>query len=264
MYGVGFGYGAIGATTKRSSGVAIDTDAQAFFTANSTLTDATKKNKVNQLFVDLKSYGLYNKFYAFYLLNLGDATKNRFNIVNPVDSDSAYRLVFSSGFTFSDTATTPNGSSTFAKTFLTPNTVYTDNSFHLSVYGTSNVQSKYDIGAWDGDNALITRYSNDNAYLSSANSVFINASNTNNTGFMIGNHVGGTSSIYRNNSLIVSGSKTLTKSTTPFAVWCSNRDANYTSLAEYSSLPMSVATIGKGLTTQQLTDLNTCIQTYNS
>ena len=248
-----------------SGGTAYDADAQAFFTANSTLTDATKKNKVNQLFIDLKSYGLLSKFYAFYLLNLGDATKNKFNIVNPVDSDSAFRLVFSSGFTFSDSATTPNGSSTFAKTFLTPSTVYTDNSFHIGVYGTVNTPSRYDVGAWNGDNALITRYSaNDNTYFATDSSTWVNASNTNNQGFIIGNYLSGTSSIKRNDSTIVSGAKTLTKSTTPFSIFASNRASDYSSLSEYSSLPMSLVCIGKGLTTQEQTDLNTCIQTYNS
>lgn len=250
-----------------SGGVsAYDTDAQAFFTANSTLTDATKKNKVNQLFVDLKSYSLLDKFYAFYLLNLGDATKNRFNIINPVDSDSAFRLTFSSGFTFSDTATTPNGSGTFAKTFLNPSTVFTEDSIHLSTFGTQNVPSRYEIGCWGPENSLLTRYGANptTAYLVSNTSVFAGGTNTDNSGFIIGNNLGGTTSIYRNNTLIVSASKGFAKGGTPFALWCSNRNATYTENAEYSFLPMSVATIGKGLTSQQMTDLNTCIQTYNS
>ncbi len=53
MYGIGFGYGAIGATTKLSSGgSAYDSDAQAFFTANSTLTDTAQKNAINQFYID--------------------------------------------------------------------------------------------------------------------------------------------------------------------------------------------------------------------
>jgi len=264
MYGVGFGYGAIGATTKRSGGVSYDSDAQAFFTANSTLTDVTKKNKVNQLFIDLKSYGLFSKFYAFYLLNLGDATKNKFNIVNPIDSDSAFRLVFSSGFTFSDIATTPNGAGAFAKTFLTPSSVFTDESIHLSTFGTQNVESRYEIGCWSPENSLLTRYgSPTTAYLVSNNGTFIGGQNTDNSGFIIGNNLGGTTSILRNNALIATASKSFSKGGTPLAIWCSNRSSDYSANAEYSFLPMSVATIGKGLTSQQMTDLNTCIQAYN-
>jgi len=49
MYGIGFGIGAIGATTKLSGGgVAYDSDAQAFFTASG-ITDLTQKSAVNQL-----------------------------------------------------------------------------------------------------------------------------------------------------------------------------------------------------------------------
>jgi hypothetical protein len=261
------GQGRVGIRPTSGSGSSYDADALAFFTANIMLTDSAKKTKINQLFLDLKSYNLYGKFYAIYLLNLGSSIKNKFNIINPIDSDSAFRLQFSSGFTYDNIATTPNGSNSFAKTFLTPSTVYTDNTFHLSAYGTTNVtDSRYEIGGWNGDNALVFKYrTGGNAYLGLDSGNYLNSGVSINTNcFLLGNYIGGVSSITRNNTQLVNQSRSFNKSQMPFAIFGSNRSSDYSTLTEFSKLPMSIVTIGKGLTTQEITDLNTCIQTYNS
>lgn len=146
MYGVGFGYGAIGATTVLSGGgSAYDADAQSFFSANSTLTDVTQKNAINQFYVDLKANSLYSKMRAMYFMFLGDATKNSYNGVNP----AAYQLSFSSGWTHSSSGATPNGTSAYASTGIKVSD-FTNSSIGMGVYLRTNTDGLFcDIGTID-------------------------------------------------------------------------------------------------------------------
>ena len=68
----------------------IDTDAQAFITATG-ITDNTQKNSINQLVLDLKSYGVWSKIKAIYPFVGGTATTHKFNLKDPRDLDAAYR-----------------------------------------------------------------------------------------------------------------------------------------------------------------------------
>jgi hypothetical protein len=113
MYGVGFGYGAIGATTILKGGGAFDADAQSFFAASG-VTDLTQKNAVNQLVLDLKSNSLWTKIKALYPVVGGNATAHSYNLINT----SAYQLSFSSGWVHSSSGMLPNGSSAYANTFF--------------------------------------------------------------------------------------------------------------------------------------------------
>lgn len=104
MYGVGFGIGAIGATTKRSSGVAIDTDAQAFFTAYG-ITDLTQKNAVNQLIVDLKAGNVWSGFSIIRPFVGGNSTAHAGNLKNV----ATYQATFYGGVTHDSNGITGNG-----------------------------------------------------------------------------------------------------------------------------------------------------------
>lgn len=134
MYGVGFGYASIGSTTKRSSGVAIDTDAQAFFAANSTLTDTAQKNAINQFVLDLKSNSLWTLGKYLYLGFLGDSTKVKYNLFAP----SSNVLTLSSGWTYDTQGMQGNGTSAYAQTGFIANTSASLNDKSLFVYSQTN------------------------------------------------------------------------------------------------------------------------------
>lgn len=146
MYGVGFGYGAIGATTVLSGGVAIDADAQAFFTANSTLTDATLKGYINQLYIDLKANSLLTKIKDCKLLMLGNSEKTKYSLITPASFNNSY----SSGWTFGSTGATPNGTSAYCDTNFKPitNGSLTANNNHIGIYSqSSNADDFYNAGS---------------------------------------------------------------------------------------------------------------------
>ena len=122
------------------TGPTYDPDAQLFFNAQSgagvTLT-TTQKDAVNQWVVDAKAIGIWTKFKAVYPMVGGTATAHKFNLINPADTNAAFRLVFNGGWVHSSTGATPNGTNGWANTFCLPSNMAL-NSIHLSHYSRSN------------------------------------------------------------------------------------------------------------------------------
>jgi len=102
-----------------------DPNAQAFFTATG-ITDTTIKNAVNTLVVDLKAANLWSKFYAIYPFVGNTANTCKYNLVNPVDSDAAFRLTFAGTWGFSPYGIMGNSTDTYANTHWNPGTNLTD------------------------------------------------------------------------------------------------------------------------------------------
>jgi len=102
-------------------GVAYDPDAQAFFTASG-LTGATNLNAVNQLVLDLKAASIWTKMKAIYCFVGGTAALHKWNLKDPQDLDTAYRLTFIGGWTHNSTGALANGINGYANTFLIPST----------------------------------------------------------------------------------------------------------------------------------------------
>ena len=127
----------------------IDADAQAFLTAAG-ITDPTITSAIDTLVVQLKADGIFTKMKAIYPFVGGTATTHKYNLKNPLDTDAAFRLVFSGGWTHSANGATPNGTNAFADTFFNPSTDFVIGSTHLSYYSRTNVASvgttKIDIG----------------------------------------------------------------------------------------------------------------------
>lgn len=132
-----------------------DPDAQLFFNAETgagvTLT-VTQMNAVNQLVLDLKAASIWTKMKALYPVVGGTATAHKFNLKNPLDTNAAFRLIFSGGWTHSATGMLPNGINGYANTFLVPSVVTTLNNIHISYYSRSNTPQVNDlpIGVCDG------------------------------------------------------------------------------------------------------------------
>jgi hypothetical protein len=116
---------------------AYDPDAQAFFTASG-LTGATELNAVNQLVLDMKSYGIWSKMKAIYPFVGGTAALHKWNLKDPRDLDAAFRLVFSGGWTHSSTGAFPNGTNAYADTFFNTDDVTTTGLQSYGVYIRTN------------------------------------------------------------------------------------------------------------------------------
>lgn len=121
-------------------GAALDPDAQAYFTANTAITSSADKTAISDFYSGLKTDGIYTKMKAMYLPIWSSATGNKWNLVNPLDTDAAFRLTFSTGWTHSSGGMTPNGTSAYANTFLIPSSVLSLNSTHIASYIRTNLQ----------------------------------------------------------------------------------------------------------------------------
>jgi len=125
-----------------AGGIGLDPDAQAFLSAAG-ITDATITTAIETLVLDLKGFGLWTKMKALYPFVGGTASTHKFNLKDPQDTNAAFRLVFSGGWTHSATGALPNGTNAFADTFLTPS-VSLSSSLSMSFYSRTNLNTGLD------------------------------------------------------------------------------------------------------------------------
>lgn len=121
-------------------------EAIAFFAVNTGLT-SVQKTAINNLVIALKAIG-WSKFKAVYPIVGGTAAAHKWNLINPVDSDAAFRLTFAGGWTHSANGALPNGTTGYADTHFSmvtntpPDPPFGDlddpRSFHIGYYSRTN------------------------------------------------------------------------------------------------------------------------------
>ena len=150
MYGFGYRYSPKGIYVPSGGGGALDPDAEAFLTA-ATITDPTEISAVNQLVIDMKDAGIWTKMKAVYPFVGGTSTTQKWNLVSPFDSDAAFRLTFFGGWTHSSTGALPNGTNSYADTYLNALNDLSSTSFAMGVYLNSVLTAnRYHLGLNNG------------------------------------------------------------------------------------------------------------------
>jgi hypothetical protein len=235
-----------------------DPDALNYFNANTAITSTADKNAINQyLFVNAKNQGYYSKIKQMILPLWSTATNNKWNLVNPLDTNGAFRLTFSTGWTHSSTGMTPNGTSAFAQTFLSTSAIGL-NTGHLSYYSRTNSTGSYgeigalksspnsytDLGLKTATGAYI-RYNNGGAPT--------NVANADSTGFYIGTRTASNVlKLFKNGSSIQSLT-TASFATTTVAITVGATNNNGT-IINYSNRECCFESIGEGLTDTEATN----------
>lgn len=250
---------------------AFDPDAQLFIT-NAAITDTTQQNAVNNLVINLKNYGIWTKMKAIYPFVGGTAAQHKFNLKNPLDTDAAFRLVFSGGWIHSSTGALPNGTNSFANTFFRPNNWTNINNAHMSYYSRTNVNgAQVEIGlfALDGNgnsnNSLAVRYNDSFQSLLNlfGNNGWLLVGNTSSLGqFMANRYVTNSLNSWKN------GVKQGEISSTP-SINTGNTynytlgSYNYNGGAEaFSTKQAAFASFGDGLTDTESANYYTAVQTF--
>jgi hypothetical protein len=243
-----------------------DSDAQAFFTrvtsAGGTLS-ATEKLAINKLVLDLKSAGIWSSMKAIYPMVGASASACAQNL-----KSSSFTGTFSSGWTFASTGVTPNGTSAYMNTTITPNQM-AQNSIHMSIYNRTNSAGNFvDMGCSSASNAGI------DLQISSRFTGNINYSSINSTsplGFVqiSSNSLQiATRNISTNFNYFDKTNKTIvTKtSTTPtnLNIYVGARNINNLSIDNPTNRECAFTSIGDGLTDTQAADLYTAVQTFNT
>ena len=252
------------ALRKRNGGGGNDADAQAFITA--TGISGTNATATNQLVVDLKAANIWTKMKAIYPFVGNTSASQKFNLKNPVDSNAAYRLVFSGGGTFSSNGYQLNGVNAYANTFLTPATILTLNNQHISYYSRTNSNgTEVEIGCNNSGvapNTLLEIRTSGVTYAAISSTVYTTYTDANSLGFYIGNRTASNViKLHKNSSIVVNGATAST----------SNPSSNISIGALggavqqfYTTKQCAFASIGDGLTDAEALAFYNAVQTFQT
>jgi len=236
------------------------------FIFNGGITDATQISAVNTLVTTLKTAGVWTKMKAVYPMVGGTANSHKFNLVNPVDTDAAYRLVFNGGWTHSSSGALPNGSNAYGDTFLIPSTALSQNNSHISVYSRTNVDSAYTIGTNSGapnfTNAIGIYPKSSNSFWAAVNQgSFYSISNTDAKGFFLAKRTLSTTFVMQKNSTQTSVNfNSSGLSTFKITLGALNSGGSFF----YGSNEIAFATIGDGLTDAEATTFYNAVQAFQT
>lgn len=270
MFGFSFAYNGVNPALT-DSGASIDPDAQAFFTATG-ITDSTQKNAVNQLVLDLKTANIWSKMKAFYPMVGGTATTHKFNLINPADTNGAFRLTFTGGWVHGSNGALPNGTNSFANTFIVPGTNLTLNNVALGYYSRSNTAVYgFEMGVVNGLAAgnptlgFVAR-ANTNQFYGWINKTDINrllVANSTGTGlFILNSNLSTTQTAYRNGVSLGSNAPANSAVNT-YSIYLGA--INSTGVAgTFGNKESAGAFISDGLSTSDISSLQTIIQTFNT
>jgi hypothetical protein len=255
-------------TTKNyavAGGVTYDADALAYFTANTSITSDADKTAINTFYLGLKTDGVYSKINAMYLPLWSSATANKWNLINPTDTNGAYRLTFSTGWTHASTGMTPNGTSAYADSFLSTS-VLGLNTGHLSYYsGTNSTITGIEMGALKNSpnsyTELSCRYSTSGAAVRYNNAgVPTYIANADSRGFYVGlRTASNVLKLFKNGSSIQSLT-TASNATTTNTIYLGAIN-NSLVAGIFSNRECRFSSIGAGLTDAEATNLSSRVNT---
>jgi hypothetical protein len=132
-----------------ASGSNVDPSAAAFILAAG-ITNPTQQSAINTLVISLKTANIYSKMIALYPFVGGSATSHKYNLINPLDTNAAFRLSFSGGFTHNANGINPNGTNAFADTFLSGSNLVNNNTSWSFYSRSDQTNDNLDIGAANG------------------------------------------------------------------------------------------------------------------
>lgn len=241
---------------------------------NATGLDPSYAPALDALVTGLKQHGLWSKMVAVYPMIGGTAALHKWNLVDPRDVDAAYRLTFNGGTHSLALGYRPNAQGGavgggYADTQLVPSSVLSDvNSTHLAYYSLADVppDDRCEMGCynWSGGGSrfhIIARYNGGLFYYGMSEDGATNASVPASSGlFATTRTAPDATSAYRNGVQVGTSTSPPTNGLPNFSVWLGGIDA----YRGRSDLPCGFASIGSGLTAQNVADLYTVVQAFQA
>lgn len=180
------------------------------------ITGTTQVSAINTLINGLKANNLWSKMKAVYpfvtdkTLQSDMAAQMKFNLVNPQDSDAAFRLAFSGGWTYSTNGAITNLINSYADTKLNPGTVFGSGYAAFGAYWRNNfgVAQTNIIGSTDGSNRFDLGYDLGvtTPFVATGNAASTTGTDTSSKGLVVATRQNATSNkLFRNNNLIING-----------------------------------------------------------
>lgn len=250
-----------------------DADAQKFIDSAG-ITDQTQKDAICTLVKELKDSSLWSSMSAIYPFIGGTASTNKWNLKDPRDLDAAYRLTFTGTWTFSNSGADPDGATgTYANTYLNPSVVLTNNDNHLSYYSGDNNSSPKsftteilsyvnttnlsDIGIYrsgDGNKTVSQNYKDATTVASFTDIGSI--------GFYTASRISTTNNAVYKNGVVQNTNSTSEASTLPNSNYYLCGHPTIGSVVASNRIGR-FASIGAGLTSDQVRALNTIVEKFN-
>ena len=231
---------------------------------------ANEKTRVNTFVENMKSTNEWDSCIAIYPMR-GDSTAMRINLKNP----GTFDLTFINTVTgdYSSGGWTGNvGNSAYAKTGIVPSTHMIQNNTHISYYSNTNDNAGTicEIGALITGYymKMHTRYTGDYFYgimYSTSGLARIYTTNTTTDAYFILSRIASNDlRAYKDGSQLGSTATGTVPGTIPTIELYINANNNTFSPEEYSGKQCQLVTIGQGLTSGNVTNINNYAQTLNS
>jgi hypothetical protein len=261
MFGIGLGI-RVGGLITASGG--FDADAQAYFdrvtTAGGTLS-TTEKNAVNQLVLDMKSYGIWTSMKAIYPMVGSSAAACAQNL-----KSSAFTGTFTSGWTYASTGVTPNGTSTYFNTNFNPNVNGLLNSAHYSYYSrTQSILNQSEMGVYVpgyayGVELSASRNSN---FVYNINNAAVSVLNTTSLGLFLSSRTASNILKAHKNGSVFATSSSASINSPNYNIYLGAIN-EFGNVFIRSTKECAFASIGDGLTDTQASNLYTAVQAFQT
>ena len=229
------------------------------------ITDTTQQLAIDNLYTDLYTNNLWDKFYALWPLVGGTSTTHQYNLVDT----STRNLTFSGTWVHNSSGITGNGTNTFANTNVNLNGLPTAFSTGgVGVYTSTSGKDNYDMGCFRVGNeqyGIITRYNIDSSpaiSLHAADGVTA-LNNSDGSGFYVGQASSTDTGIYKDGSALATGSFDGSQ-------FAPSRDLYLGALNEngiasnFTSRTYSLSFIADAFTAAQISTLYTIVQDYQT
>jgi hypothetical protein len=234
-------------------------------------TDAEARTAITNLVASLFSAGLWSKLHFFLPLVGGTATKHSYNLIYPFQNRTSFRAEFVGSPTQGGLGMTTNGGNGLFLGY-TPNFIKTGYEFHYGIYsqgGDRLTGFSADMGFNVGLNSGFYVSTVYNGNLNHRVGIFGSASSSytgTDAGYWIGNRLGSSYRSMRNGTDLITLSSTGDNSLSPpqSNVICLGGLASTGTITSGAARTYSTFHIGDGLTTQNLIDLNTIVQAFNT
>lgn len=256
-----------------------DPDAQLFIT-NAGITNSVEQNALNTYVIGLKAAGLWSLIYFMHVYLGSTASTQKYNLVNPLDTDAAFRLGFNGGWTHSSTGATPNGVNAWADTFFNPSANLNTTDFATwGYYSRTNsaVASEYVMGSNSGFSqaacALIARRNTNQRFAFAdfpSGTTYRSASDalsTDGRGFFVGSIDGPNAKLYVNGSVVATN--TSVSVNTPLGTYAPIIGAirSFSGgpvILGYTDKECALDFVSKKLTDAQVATLSSLVQTFQT
>ena len=232
------------------------------------ITDEVIIDALDVFVTTLKFNSLWTRFDAIYPFVGGTAFTHKFNLKNPLDSDSAFRLLFTGGFTHNSNGITPNGINAYANTYYSESVHSALNDKHISIYSRINILGQYtDMASYNGSNAatdISPRFftSGERCLMRNGNVAGSSYLNNNSLGFFLNNRIDAFNVRGRQNAtlqLIASSSIALVAY--PYFIGANNFAGT---AGSYSIRNLAFASIGRGFSDAESLIVYNAVQTLQT